>query len=133
MSMPQAILEKPAAPSPARTRSPARSRNRGLIVLALPSLAWYLIFTIGPLLAMFVVAFMDWKGLAAPASFNGMHNFDKLVHDPRILTALRNTGVHLFVSLPIMMVASFMLGYFLNLKLPGHRILRVIMFIPALI
>ena len=31
------------------------------------------------------------------------------------------------------MVGSFMLGYFLNLKLPGHRMLRVIMFIPALI
>jgi len=32
-----------------------------------------------------------------------------------------------------MMVVSFMIGYFLNLKLRGHRVLRVIMFIPALI
>ncbi len=129
--MPQAVLETPVMPS--RTRPAARSRNKGLIVLALPSVAWYLIFTIGPLFAMFVIAFMSWEGLAAPASFNGLHNVDKLVHDPRIYTATRNTAVHLFGSLPIMMVASFMLGYFLNLKLPGHRTLRVIMFIPALI
>ena len=44
-----------------------------------------------------------------------------------------NTAIHMFISLPIMMIVSFMIGYFLNLKLPGHRVLRVIMFIPALI
>ena len=131
--MAQAILETPAVTKPAPNRSPTRSRDRGLVVLALPSVVWYLIFTIGPLFAMFVVAFMDWEGLAAPAHFNGLHNVDKLVHDPQIATATWNTGVHLFGSLPIMMVASFMLGYFLNLKLPGHRTLRVIMFVPALI
>ena len=44
-----------------------------------------------------------------------------------------NTAIHMAATLPIMMVGSFMLGYFLNLKLPGHRVFRVILFIPALI
>jgi multiple sugar transport system permease protein len=57
----------------------------------------------------------------------------KLLADDRFYTALRNSAVHLVVSLPVIMVGSFMLGYFLNLKLPGHRLLRVIMFLPALI
>ncbi len=48
-------------------------------------------------------------------------------------TAIYNTFVHLLVTLPILMVTSFMLGYFLNLKLPGHRLFRVVLFIPALI
>jgi multiple sugar transport system permease protein len=119
----------PAAP----VRRPRRPRDRLLIGLAVPSVLWYLLFTIGPLVAMIVVAFMGWGGLAAPASFTGMDNLAKLVQDPRVYTALRNTGVHLLGSLPVMMVAAFMLGYFLNLRLPGHRVLRVIMFIPALI
>jgi ABC-type sugar transport system permease subunit len=121
-----------AQPQP-RPRPRAKARDRGLILLAAPSLVWYVIFTLGPLVAMVVVAFMDWGGLAAPTQFNGLHNFDKLIHDDRVYTALRNTAVHMVVSLPIMMVAAFMLGYFLNLKPPGHRILRVIMFIPGLI
>jgi multiple sugar transport system permease protein len=127
------MLDTPVVAPPAPARGQVRPRDRGLILLALPSLVWYLIFTIGPLVAMFVVAFMDWEGLAAPASFNGLDNFEKLIGDERVYTALRNTAVHLFVSLPVIMVGSFMLGYFLNLKLPGHRLLRVIMFIPALI
>ncbi|HEV7709791.1 MAG TPA: sugar ABC transporter permease [Asanoa sp.] len=128
-----AILDTPVVARPGGGRKRARRRDRGLILFAVPSLVWYLIFTIGPLAAMFVVAFMDWAGLAAPASFNGMENVDRLLHDDRILTAAKNTAVHLFVSLPVIMVGAFMLGYFLNLKLPGHRILRVIMFVPALI
>lgn len=133
--MAQAVLETPVAPGPAASgvRARRKPRDRGLILLALPAVCWYVAFTIGPLVAMFVIAFMNWRGLNAPVSFNGTDNFDKLFHDDRILTALMNTGVHLAGSLPIMLVGSFMLGYFINLKLPGHRLLRVIMFIPALI
>jgi ABC-type sugar transport system permease subunit len=133
--MAQTVLEAPVAPDPAtpRSRVGGKSRDRGLVVLALPAVVWYVAFTIGPLFAMFFIAFMRWRGLNAPADFNGTDNFDKLFGDERILTALENTGIHLVGSLPIMLVGSFMLGYFINLKLPGHRLLRVIMFIPALI
>jgi multiple sugar transport system permease protein len=122
------ITDPPAAP-----RRRRRTGNRGLVLFALPSVVWYLIFTIGPLFAMFYFAFFDWRGLAGKPKFAGFDNFVKLAGDERIAIAFANTGIHLFASLPIMMVVSFMIGYFLNLKLPGHRILRVIMFIPALI
>jgi multiple sugar transport system permease protein len=133
--MTQVRTETPAGPAPAgeRRRGARQRHTRGLLLLAAPSVVWYLIFTIGPLAAMFAVAFMDWHGLAAPASFSGAENLTKLAGDPRIYTALGNTAIHLFGSLPVMMVAAFMLGYFLNLRPPGHRLLRVIMFIPALI
>jgi multiple sugar transport system permease protein len=127
------LLERPATAPPVPRRSKGRRRDRGIIVLAVPSLVWYLCFTLGPLVAMFVIAFTDWRGLNVPAHFNGLDNVHKLVADDRISTALGNTTIHMVVSLPVIMVGSFMLGYFLNLKLPGHRVLRVIMFIPALI
>ncbi|NYE19020.1 carbohydrate ABC transporter permease [Microbacterium immunditiarum] len=119
------------APSSARGRR--RNRDRGLILLAAPSTIWYLIFTIGPLFAMFYIAFLDWEGLAAKPTWAGWANFERMFTDDRILNASVNTAIHLFATLPIMMLLSFMLGYFLNLRLPGHRILRVILFIPALI
>ncbi len=109
-------------------------RGRGrLLLLSIPSLIWYLIFTVGPLFAMFFIAFLDWGGLAATPTWAGWANFDRMFHDDRILAASKTTAIHLFASLPPMMIISFMIGYFLNLKLPGHRVFRVIMFIPALI
>jgi ABC-type sugar transport system permease subunit len=121
------------SPEPIKRRRGRATQNRGLVLFALPSVIWYLIFTLGPLFAMFYLAFFDWRGLAAKPKFSGLDNFVKLFNDERIPTAFINTGIHMLGTLPFMMVASFMLGYFLNLKLPGHRILRVIMFIPALI
>lgn len=119
--------------TPAGTRTPGRRKERGLLLLAAPSMIWYAIFTIGPLVAMFYIAFLDWGGLAAEPSWAGWANFERMFRDDRVLNAIVNTAVHLFTTLPIMMLLSFMLGYFLNLRLPGHRILRVILFIPALI
>ena len=133
--MAQTILQAPVAPEavPARRASARRPRDRGLVILAVPAVVWYALFTIGPLVAMFVLGFTNWRGLNARVKFNGFANWDKLFHDERIVTALKNTAIHLVGSLPIMLVGSFMIGYFLNLKLPGHRIFRVVMFIPALI
>ena len=107
--------------------------NRGLLWYAAPSAIWYVLFTVGPLFAMFYIALLDWKGLAAKPGWAGFANIIRMFSDPRIGTAAINTAVHLVATLPAMMILSFMLGYFLNLKLPGHRVLRVIMFIPALI
>ncbi|GAA5193429.1 sugar ABC transporter permease [Rugosimonospora acidiphila] len=131
--MTQVLVQTPLdAPAPAMRRA-KKPRDKALIALALPSLVWYVVFTIGPLCAMFVVAFMKWPGLAAPTSFNGLDNIRNLMTDDRLYTALKNTAIQLVVSLPIIMIGAFMLGYFLNLKLPGHRILRVIMFVPGLV
>lgn len=108
-------------------------REPGLLWFAAPSLLWYLAFTVGPLFAMFYIAFLDWKGIASAPKWAGLSNFARMVSDPRVGNAIINTVIHLGATLPVMMILSFMLGYFLNLKLPGHRILRVVMFIPALI
>ena len=127
----------PAAEVPAVTAGTPRSRgnlrDRGLLFLALPSVVWYVLFTIGPLVAMFVIAFVNWEGLASKPSWAGLDNFARLVQDDRILHAAGITAIHMFATLPLMMALSYMLGYLLNLKLPGHRMLRVICFIPALI
>lgn len=121
--------EAPTAPRRAR----GGFRDRGLMLLVAPSLLWYVVFTIGPLFAMFYIAFLDWEGLAAQPTWAGLENFQHLLRDPRITTAGWNTFIHLLFTLPVLMVGSFMMGYFLNLRLPGHRLLRVIMFVPALI
>jgi len=122
------VAEVENAPRRRRPRS-----ERGLLIFALPSTIWYMIFTVGPLIAMFFIAFLHWEGIASKPTWAGLENFQRMFSDPRIGNAAINTAIHLFATLPIMMLVSFMIGYFLNLRLPGHRVLRVIMFIPALI
>lgn len=114
-------------------RRPRRKADRALLFLSLPALVWYATFTIGPLLAMFYIALLEWPGLISPSSFVGLGNFERIFADPVFWAATRNSIVQLVVVLLVMMPLAFMLGYYVNLKPRGHRLLRVILFTPALI
>ncbi len=110
-----------------------RRRRGGMLTMSVPAVVWYAIFTIGPLLAMFYIALLKWRGLIAPASFAGFSNFTTLWNDAVFWTAAKNSLIQLVLVLPIMLPLAFMLGYYVSLKPPGHRILRVILFTPALV
>jgi len=118
--------------APPRAGSLRRS-NRVLAFFTIPSLLWYLIFTIGPLIAMFLISFTDWTSIIATPEFIGFENFAEMFNDPRVGTAIVNTAIQLVATVPIQVVGGFMLGYFLSLKFRGHRFFRVVLFIPALI
>lgn len=119
----------------ARRRSQARRRSdrTALIGLTLPAALWYIGFTIGPLVAVFYIALLQWPGLIAESSFVGLENFRTVFADPVFFQAARNSAVHLVGVLPIMLPAAFTLGYYVSRKPVGHRVLRTLLFTPALI
>ncbi|RMI37116.1 carbohydrate ABC transporter permease [Streptomyces triticirhizae] len=124
----------PTAPA-ATGRRPRRTRREGspVTLLAVPALVWYLLFTLGPLLAMFYISGLSWPGMLAPRSWAGWENYRAVLDDPLFWQAVRNSAIQIGVVLPVMIVAAFMVGYYLTLKPRGHRLLRVVLFTPALI
>lgn len=119
---------------PAPSEPPARKRRReGGTILAVPALVWYLVFMVGPMIAIFVIAALHWPGMLQPVSFAGLDNVHAVLDDPVFWDAVRNTAVQLAVALPIMIVCAYMLGYYVAQKPPGHRVLRYLLFIPGLI
>lgn len=128
----RSVLEE-EPPDRRQARKRARRGNGALAVLALPAVVWYVIFTVGPLFAMFYIALLDWRSFVAPSTFTGLDNFQRVLGDPVFWTAVRNSLLQLAVVLPIMLPTAFMLGYYVSLKPRGHRVLRVILFTPALL
>ena len=116
-----------------RLHTPAQGGNGVLATFTIPSLVWYLIFTLGPLAAMFYIAMTNWASIPSKPQFIGLGNVAKMFADERIAIASLNTVIHLVATLPFQVLGAFMLGYFLSLKPPGHRFFRVVLFIPALI
>ena len=113
-------------------RAPRRF-NPGLFGLSVPAIAWYAIFTLGPLVAMFYIATLDWSSFIAPSTFVGIGNFQRIFGDPVFYQAALNSLIQILIVIPVMIPVAFMLGYYVNLKPRGHRLLRVILFTPALI
>lgn len=124
----------PSRPGPTAARGGApRSRHTPVTLLAVPALVWYLLFLAGPLIAMFVISGMRWPGMLAHRSWAGLDNYATVLGDPLFWTAARNSAVQIGVVLPLLIVSSFMVGYYLTLRPRGHRLLRVVLFTPALI
>jgi len=106
---------------------------RGLSLFSMPALAWFVFFTIGPLLAMFYISTLNWRSLIGKSEPAGIENYVKMFSSDIFYTATANTFLQLALMIPIMIPFAFMVGYYLTLKPRGHRILRVIMFTPGLI
>jgi len=120
-------------PLAASGRLALAAERAALALLALPAIAWFALFTIGPLAGMFAMSTMSWTRIVAPASFIGPGNFIRLASDPLFWKACRTSAIQLAIVLPVMMPTAFLLGYYIAMKPRGHRVLRVLLFTPALL
>ncbi|MCK2031144.1 carbohydrate ABC transporter permease [Microbacterium galbinum] len=117
-------------PSRRPRRSSLRERFPGL---ALPALIWYAVFMVGPVVAIFVISFLRWPGMLETPTFAGWDNFRAVFADATFWAALGNSAIQIVVGLPIMIILAFLLAFYVVQKPRGHRVLRYLLFIPALI
>lgn len=103
------------------------------LAFVLPAMIWFVSWMIWPLINMFRISLLKWDGLTAKSTFIGLGNYARFFSDPHFHTAIKNSLIEIGVALPGVMIPAFILGYFLSLRLPGFRILRFIIFIPAMV
>lgn len=123
-----------AAPAPGAAGPRAvKGRAQGGTWLAVPALVWYLIFMVGPVAAIFVIASLHWPGMLQPRSFAALDNYRTVLDDPVFWQAVGNTVQQLAIAIPVMIVSAYLLAYYLVQQPPGHRLLRYLLFLPGLI
>jgi multiple sugar transport system permease protein len=94
-----------------------------------PNFLGFAIFTLGPILFAFVLAFMHWDG-SNPITFAGLDNFWRLWADRAFHTAFWNTIVYTALSVPLTIVCALGLAMLLNNRIPGRNFFRAAMFFP---
>ncbi|BEP13034.1 sugar ABC transporter permease [Acidothermaceae bacterium B102] len=99
-----------------------------------PAFLLFVIFVVAPVLASFVLAFVNWNLLGSP-SWAGFHNFAKLGNDPVLLDALRNTLIFTASSIVLHVVFGTLLAIAVNSRMPRvlRYLLRTSIFFPFLI
>lgn len=122
---------RPKASLLPRKRMLARRSVRALVGVV-PALSWYLVFLLGPLIGLFWLSLHDQPGMLAPSTFVGVKNFTHVLADPTFHTALINTVLQIVFLVPVLMVGSLLLAYYLHREPRGHRVLAVVLFLPAL-
>ncbi|CAN5450815.1 sugar ABC transporter permease [soil metagenome] len=77
--------------------------------------------------------FVGSDALVDPERFTGWDNTSTVVSDPVFWQAVRNTAIQVGIAVPVMIPLAFMLGYYLDSRPPGWKLLSVFFFTPGLI
>jgi multiple sugar transport system permease protein len=94
-----------------------------------PNFIGFAIFTLGPILFAFALAFMHWDG-SNPITFAGLDNFWHLFRDRAFIAAFWNTIIYTVFSVPLTLAAALGLAVLLNQKIVGRNFFRTAMFFP---
>ncbi|MEV0269249.1 MAG: sugar ABC transporter permease [Hamadaea sp.] len=118
-----------AAPSPPRR---TRRRWRNTLIgwsFILPNFLGFAVLTLIPVIAAFVLSFMDWDSYNTP-EWIGLKNFQRLLNDESTKIALRNTAYYALGHVPLTVLAALALALLLNRKIAGVGFFRAAAFFP---
>lgn len=120
--------------SPKRRRSSqTRAEERAAFAFLSPWLIGLVVFLAAPL-AWSVYISMSDEQLVKPGRFIGLDNYSQIfTNDPSFYQSLGVTLRWILLTTPLFLVAGLGLALLLNQKLPGMRVFRTILYIPAVL
>ena len=89
----------------------------------LPWLISFILLTLGPILASFILGFMSYD-MALPPRWIGLVNFKELFQDKLFYKSLANTLYIVILAVPLSMIAAFGMALLLNQKIHGQAFYR---------
>ncbi len=119
-------------PRAGRSGLARREAIAGYLFIA-PWLLGFFVWTLGPMVASFVLSFADYA-IIAPPEFIGIRNFATIFgRDDSFRDALRVTFSYAALSVPTGLVLSLMIALLMNQPVPGLRLWRTIYYLPAVV
>lgn len=124
-------ITQATGPSQARKRPGRLSRREALYgyLFILPNTLGLVVFFILPVLAAFVLGFVNWD-LVQPPTWAGFSNYIALVHDPLFWNGVWMTIYYTIVSVPASIALSLLLAVAVNSGLRERNLYRVAYFMP---
>lgn len=98
---------------------------------ALPWLVTLLLFWLFPLIYSFVMGFTDYQLLAGDYNWVGWSNYRELIQDQDFRSALKNTFIFVFGTIPVTTAIALGLAMLVNRQFRGRGIFRAGYFLPS--
>jgi multiple sugar transport system permease protein len=117
-----------------------RRRNRLLLqeyiafyLFASPWLIGLIVFTVGPMIASFLLSFADYA-VIVPPKWVGLQNYIEMLTDDKLVwQSLKVTLLYSAGAIPIFLVFSFFIATLLNQGIKGVTVFRTIYYLPSVI
>lgn len=103
------------------------------IVLALPAVLGFLIFTTAPMVASLAISLTDWN-IAGDADFIGFDNYQEVfTQDPLFRESLIATTSYALGAVPALLIIAFFAALLLNQNVRGRSLFRTAFYMPVLV
>lgn len=107
------------------------SRYTGLLLI-LPFIAGFLLFTLYPFVCSFAVGMTEYDNIR-PARFVGLGNYRTMLRDDNFRKALTVTLKYASILVPLKLAVSLMTALLLNAEIRGIGIYRTALYIPSIL
>lgn len=102
-------------------------------LFVLPWIIGFAAFTLGPMLFSLYTSFTDYNIIRAP-NWIGVENYREIFFEDRFFwISLKNTFWMVLVKTPIATALALFIAILLNMDLPGTRLYRTIIYLPAVL
>lgn len=111
-------------------------KKKAYIGFIAPGFIIYTVLMIVPIACAVYFSFFEWSGIG-PMKFAGLDNFKKLFFDARMskifFNALKNNIKYLVCVLLIITPLQIFFAYMIYIKIPCHKYIRMMLFLPYVI
>ena len=108
----------------------ARGRLPVLVLFLPAALILFTLFVILPMGEAAWYSLYRWNGYGQPTEFRGLGNFQVLFNQAAFLTALKNNGLIILISIAVQIPLALWLATMLAYRIPGAVTFRLIFFLP---
>lgn len=101
------------------------------MLLVSPWVLGFLLFTIGPLVASFLMS-LCWYEILRPPRYIGLANYANMVLDPLVWKSLYNTMYVTLIGVPLRICLALVVALFLSRDVKGIPFYRTAFYIPSI-
>jgi multiple sugar transport system permease protein len=105
--------------------------NPGFL-LSIPYLMHLMLFFIYPVIFSVILVFHRWD-IVTPMEFVGFKNVERILSDEVFLQSLINTGVFLFLHIPLQIAVALFFAVLLSRKIIARGFFRTLYFLPVVV
>ncbi|MFC4590870.1 carbohydrate ABC transporter permease [Sphaerisporangium corydalis] len=109
-----------------------RMERRWGLLMAVPAIIGFAVFTAGPMIASFLFSLTDWQ-IGGTPSFVGLDNYTALAGDGLFWKSLTATTYYTLGAVPLGLIIAFGVAMLLDQKVRGLPVWRTIFYLPTLV
>lgn len=113
-------------------RNPIGVKSYTGLLLILPFIAGFILFTAYPFISSFLLGLTDYNGIRSP-EFIGGENYRRMLTDKGFLNAASVTLKYTAILVPLKLIFSLFAAIVLNTQIKGMGVYRTVFYIPSIL